>query len=458
MDLDWHDIQGNVLRGYGFDHARHLVLRVDRAADGRAWLGRIAAAVTPGRVWRDRPVSTLNVAFTAAGLAALGVGEAIMRGFPPEFVAGMAARAGALGDVGDDDPAGWEPAGPHQPGAHVLVMVHAPAAADCEAAADAAADAATAAGLAVLARQPLTNLHGPDGDADPMRVEHFGFADGVSQPAIEGALAPTTVPGNGTFLGEGRWRPVRPGEFVVGYPDEEEDAPPLPGPARLVRNGTFLVWRKLAQDVAGFRRFLAERAAVDDPGGAARLGAQLVGRWPDGSPYGDALADPTRGDATRAAPGPGPAGGDAALAACPAGSHIRRANPTGSLPAVRGLVSRHRLLRRGMPYGPPLPPGVSEDDGVARGLVFVAYCASIRRQFEFVQREWLNDGNAVGAGHTTDPITGAGGAWRRFAVPGPRPRVLGDLPRFVRTRGGAYLFQPSLAALHDLAHGRWLQS
>jgi Dyp-type peroxidase family len=323
-------------------------------------------------------------------------------------------------------------------------MIHAPAADDCEAAADAAADAATAAGLTVLACQPLANLRGPEGADDPLRLEHFGFADGVSQPAVEGALEPTVVPGNGTYLGDGEWRPVRPGEFVLGYPDEEEDAPPLPGPSRLVRNGTFLVWRKLAQDVAGFRRFLAERAAGGDPGDAARLGAQMVGRWPDGSPYGDALA--------------APGGGSAALDACPAGSHIRRANPARSLPAVRGLVSRHRLLRRGMPYGPPLPPGVSEDDGAARGLVFVACCASIRRQFEFVQREWLNDGNAVGAGHTTDPITGAGGAGRRFAVPGPRPRVLGDLPRFVRTRGGAYLFQPSLAALRDLAHGRWLQS
>jgi Dyp-type peroxidase family len=443
VDIDWHDIQGNVLRGYGFDHARHLVLRVDRAADGRAWLGRVAPTVTPARVWRDRPVSALNVAFTAAGLAALGVGEAIVRGLPPEFVAGMAARAAALGDVGDDDPAGWEPSGPHQPGAHVLVMVHAPAAADCEAAADAAADAATAAGLTVLARQPLANLRGPEGAADAVRIEHFGFADGVTQPAVEGAVEPTTVDGNGTLLGDGRWRPLRPGEFVLGYPDEEEDAPPVPGPLGLVRNGTFLVWRKLAQDVAGFRRFLAERTA-GDPGGAARLGAQMVGRWPDGSPYGDVLVDP--------AAGPG------GLEVCPAGSHIRRANPVRSLPAVRGLVSRHRLLRRGMPYGPPLPPGVTDDDGVERGLVFLAYCASISRQFEFVQREWVNDGNVVGAGHTADPIAGTGAAERRLAVPAPRPRVLGDLPRFVRTRGGAYLFEPSLSALRDLAQGRWHQS
>jgi Dyp-type peroxidase family len=360
----------------------------------------------------------------------------------------MAARAADVGDVGDDAPTGWEPEGPHQPDAHVLVMVHAPAADDCAAAADAAADAATAAGLTVLARQPLANLRGPGAADDPVRMEHFGFADGVSQPAVDGALAPTVVPGNGTYLGDGRWRPVRPGEFVLGYPDEEEEAPPLPGPARLVRNGTFLVWRKLAQDVAGFRRFLAARAAGGDGGDADRLGAQMVGRWPDGSPYGDALVDP--------AAGTGPGG--SVLEACPAGSHIRRANPTRALPLVRGLVSRHRLLRRGMPYGPPLLPGVTEDDGVARGLVFVAYCASISRQFEFVQREWLNDGNVVGAGHTTDPIAGGGGAERRFAVPGPRPRVLGDVPRFVRTRGGAYLFQPSLAALRDLAQGRWLQS
>src|SRR5262249_35568799 len=81
----------------------------------------------------------------------------------PARVAGMGARADQVGDAGADDPAGWEPEGPHQPGAHVLVMVHAPDAADCDAAAGAAADAASAAGLVVLARQRLANLQGPAG-------------------------------------------------------------------------------------------------------------------------------------------------------------------------------------------------------------------------------------------------------------------------------------------------------
>lgn len=465
--IEWDDIQGNVLRGYGFDHGRHLVLTVDDPAGARRWLTAVLPAVTPATPWDGRaPDTTLNVAFTYRGLEALGTPAADLARFPPELREGMPARAAEhLGDVGPDHPAGWSPSGPHRPAAHALVMVHATSAEGADERAGRVADQATSHGLAVLHTERLANLWGPEGTPATLRIEHFGFADGISQPAVEGAIPPTFVAGNGTYLGEGRWRPVRPGEFVFGYPDEEEDAPPLPGPARLVRNGTFLVWRKLAQDVAGFRRLVAELGA-DHPGGPDVLAAQLVGRWPDGTPFGDELPDGAPGGAGRPGPEPGsgrgPGPGREGRHGCPLGSHVRRANPYQALTIAPELVSRHRLLRRGMPYGPPLPPGVLDDDGVERGLLFLAYCADVRRQFELVQREWLNDGNVLSLGHTADPIAGHGPAPRRFAFADgsdgdggdptdPAPRLVGGLPRLVRTLGGEYLFQPGLGGLRYLA-------
>jgi Dyp-type peroxidase family len=442
--IEWNDIQGNVLRGYGFDHGRHLVLAVDDPGRARRWLSATLPAVTTAVPWDRRPVTTLNVAFTHRGLGALGVPAGALAQLPAELRQGMRARAREhLGDVGPDDPAGWCPTGPHLPAAHVLVMVHASSAADCDEAVARIGRESSSGGLALLHTERLANLAGPDGFGAARRVEHFGFADGIVQPAVEGAMAPTMVRGNGTYLGKGRWRPVPAGEFVFGYPDDDDDDPPLPGPAWLVRNGTFLVWRKLAQDVAAFRRLVLEHG-TDHPGGADLLAAQLVGRWPDGTPFADELPDD------------GPLSGPA----CPLSSHIRRANPRHALTVAPELVSRHRMLRRGMPYGPPLAPGLLDDDGADRGLLFVACCADIRRQFELVQREWLNDGNAFGVGHAPDPIAGQGDAPRCFAVPGTGnrnggpgvdARLIGGLPRLVRTIAGEYLFQPGLQALRQLA-------
>lgn len=464
--LDWDDIQGNILRGYDFDRAHHLLLSVTDPGAARRWLGELVDQVTPATLWTTRPISTLNVAFTHRGLGALGVDERSLASFPEDFRQGMRARAGDhLGDVGPAAPGGWEPAGAHHPDVHVLLMVHGGTTEAGDASAFLLAVDAAEHGLALIGAEHMTALRAPsaEGRARGRLVEHFGFTDGISQPAVQGAIGPTVVRGNGTPLRDGRWRPVRPGEFVLGYPDEEEHAPPVPRPEVLVRNGSYLVYRKLAQDVAAFRRAtakLARRHGLDP----AVLAAKLVGRRADGAP----LLPPEMETATEAGPGTGMAaaepassagrndfrfGGDPRGRGCPVGSHIRRANPRDGFGLAPELVSRHRLLRRGMPYGPPLPADATEDDGVPRGLVFMAYCASIQRQFEFVQRAWLNDGNAFGVGYTPDPIVGHGAAPRRFALerPGRPPVCLDGLPPVAWPRGGEYFFQPGLRALSHLA-------
>src|SRR5204863_6474718 len=137
---------------------------------------------------------------------------------------------------------------------------------------------------------------------------------------------------------------------------------------------------------------------------------------------------------------------------CPIGSHVRRANPRLSLPFDGKLVNRHRLVRRGIPYGPPLPEG-AEDDGEDRGVIFMCLQASISRQFEFVQSQWLNGGNAFRLGDDQDVLLGPqdGPAPRKMTVPGDPPYFLGPLARVVTVRGGEYFFVPGVNGLNYLA-------
>ena len=281
--------------------------------------------------------------------------------------------------------------------------------------------------------------------------EHFGFTDGFSQPAIAG-FARDAVPGQGVPYRRWpsrrlRWRPLAAGEFVLGVPDEDGDPPPAP-PAPFDRETTFMVIRKLRQDVAAFRAQSAREAA--------RLGmdvetfkARLVGRWPDGSPL--ALRpdgpDPDLGNDPEAA-------NDFAYAddpdglRCPRGAHVRRANPRDGLGWEGRLTARHRILRRGMPYGPALCEGRQDDKD--RGLIFVSVQASIARQFEIVQQQWCNDGNAFGLGHEPDPIAGPEHVPARALVATSPPRITEPLHSYVACRGGEYLVVPSLRALRAL--------
>ena len=98
-----------------------------------------------------------------------------------------------------------------------------------------------------------------------------------------------------------------------------------------------------------------------------------------------------------------------------------------------------------------MPPG-APDDGADRGLVFTAFNADLKRQFEFVQSLWFNDGGELNLGTACDPIVGTAGGGH-FVVPGHPPHVLDDLPPFVTTRAGEYFFVPGLAALRALTLG-----
>jgi Dyp-type peroxidase family len=304
---------------------------------------------------------------------------------------------------------------------------------------------------ALEANGGLTVVHEDVGAALPGGVEHFGYADGFAQPSIEGStIVPT--PGQGAPSGKGDWRPIRAGEFILGYPDEEGALPAAPPPVELSINGSYMVYRKLRQDVAAFRQRLAESAALY-PGGEELLAAKIIGRWRDGTPV---ALSPASADPALAADGQRnnafDYGNDPDGLRCPIGAHVRRANPRRSLPFDGKLVNRHRLIRRGIPYGPALAPG-APDDGQERGVIFACLQASITRQFEFVQSQWLNAGNTFGLGEDQDLMLGPqdGTPPTKMTVPGSPPFFVGPLSRVVTVRGGEYFFVPGINGLRFIA-------
>jgi Dyp-type peroxidase family len=441
--LDFPNIQGFVVRGYRLPAAGYMFLRIDSGARAREFLGDFIPQVITAERWDVKPESGINIAFSYEGLRALGVADASLAGFPAEFRAGMASRAELLGDVGESAPERWEDCF-RSGDAHVLVMIS-------------AKDPAALAERDKRIRELVARRGGASvvvtqlGGALPTGREHFGYADGFSQPAIEGSRF-EDHPGAGAPK-DGGWRPIAAGEFILGYPDEQGSLPAAPPPDELSRNGAYVVYRKLRQDVAAFRRQLREAAALY-PGGEELLAAKLVGRWRDGTPLDSSphapdsalVTDKSRNNAFDY-------GRDPEGLRCPVGSHIRRMNPRLSMPFEGKLVNRHRIIRRGITYGEPLPEG-AEDDGQDRGVIFMTVQASLARQFEFVQAQWANTGNPFRLGDDQDPIIGPQDTSpAKMTVPGRPPFFVGPLSRVVTTRGGEYYFAPGINGLRHLAAG-----
>jgi len=430
--LEAADLQGNVVHGYGraLPYARYVPVSVRDAVAGRRLIAAVTERVTDAQHWGDHPPRrALNVAVSAVGLRRLGVA---LDGFPPEFAEGMAARAKRLGDVGAGAPRRWEPG---LRTIQLLVIEHAASPEELEREHGALVADAAEAGVGLGAPQDAALL------ADAR--EHFGFKDGLAQPALD--LAPSANDaGQGVPRRFRSQRPLAIGEFVHGYRDEDGVFGAAP-PAPFARNGTFMVFRKLRQDVARFRRLLSDLAREDFNGDEELTAAKLVGRWRDGTPVmlgRKPLAADELNDFNYAA--------DPRGYVCPIGAHIRRANPRDSLFGGEIRTRRHRLIRRGMPYGPPFDEG---DPDAERGLLFVCFNASIARQFEVVNG-WLRDGAPFALGRDADVITRNGsGDSGKFTFQGSMPVLSRTQEPLVWTRGGEYLFLPSLRGLRALASG-----
>ncbi|MDB4949291.1 MAG: cytochrome [Gemmatimonadetes bacterium] len=487
--VEVEDVQGLVARSFNaLRHADYVpVYLPDDAAGGRAWVGEMADAVTSGAKRGAVVVKeghALNLAFTGAGLEKLGMDAGALETFPREFTEGMttAHRQRTLGDDGDSAPELWAWGAP---GRDVHAMLFVFAATPERLGEMVAGENDRAARHGVRLGSPLGSIML---EADK---EHFGFHDGIAQPRIAGFRAPDD--GESPSPTEGV---VPAGEVVLGYANaygELPDSPSVPdtpgarqvlpvAPADpdaapgtrprldLGRNGSYVVFRQLEQRVQAFWRFLDAQARADAEQ-RKRLGAKMVGRWPNGAPlelFPDAepaVFDPKSANDFMYS-------GDERGDRCPLGSHIRRNNPRdGQQPGPAGsllVADRHRLLRRGRAYGQPLAPSFdpadilsAEGPDTGRGLQFICFNTDLGRQFEFVQGTWVNSRKFDGLYADPDPVIGP--HVDPATAPHPeqvtifteqrcpvRHRVHG-VPRFVTTVGGAYLFMPGMRALRYLA-------
>jgi Dyp-type peroxidase family len=432
--LELDDIQNGALRPRPSPYVgAYILLRIGDRQAGRELLRRLLPTLASATDPVDRGKEAwVSAGLTFQGLKALGVPQDSLDSFPTAFQQGMAARAERLGDTGENGPEHWEPP-LGTPDVHVGLAALSPDVEKLEAVVERARAAyRELSGTEVIWRQDAYALAG--------ERTSFGFKDGISHPAIEGSGIPGTNPHEA---------PLKAGEFILGYPDETGNLPPLPQPEVLGRNGTYVVLRKLHTRVAAFRQYV--RAKSPSPAAEELLAAKFVGRWASGAPL--ALApehdDPELGADLRRNNAFLYQADDPQGLKCPIGAHARRMNPRDA--TVIGVPRLHRMIRRSTSYGPMLPQGVLEDDGADRGIIFVAGMAHLERQFEFVKTEWVNQGLFIGAPHDKDPLAGPNDRSGQFTIPQrPIRRRLTDLPAFVVHRGGEYFFLPGLRAL------RWL--
>lgn len=526
-EVDLPDVQGLVRYGYGcLKEACYFLAHIKDVDAARAWLAKhkfTSAAAGP------EPDQALQVAFTFAGLWALGISQAIQDGFPTDFRSGMTgdeARSRRLGDVGRNDPKQWLWGGPNNV-PHLLIALFAklkPGLAALET--DIKGDLWDRAfvglpGLSTSDMKPLCLS-----TSDMKKHEPFGFKDGVSQPRPDwkrelsrGAYKSDTHSSKSApeksllgFLTEYTNKSAL-GEFLLGYPNEyghytnrplvdpTEDphdvllrAEEEPGKKDFARNGTYLVFRDLDQDVAGFWKY-ADSQTGHRKEEREQLAQAMVGRKMTGEPLValqsqsiDGVGDHEERDEKGKKRNEKNKKynqftfrGDPDGWTCPFGAHIRRANPRNAdvpdgttglnvLPRLLGFggmdarydllesVRYHRILRRAREYGQPVTveEALSEQtppEG-GRGLRFICLNANILRQFEFLQNSWIANPKFNGL-EEADPLLGN----RENLCSGPRtdtftrPQESGinkrheRLPAFVTVRGGAYFFMPSLRAL-----------
>ncbi|BDY26510.1 MULTISPECIES: Dyp-type peroxidase [Mycolicibacterium] len=432
--LEFDDIQHILLTRTPALTGRYEFLTFDTPEAGRAWLAEMvplaqSAAEVQGTV--DDSKRWVTLAFTWNGLRALGVDEESLASFPDEFREGMASRADILGDTGAAAPEHWV-GGLAGADLHAIVILFARDEAErirCVGEHD-----------KLLARCPgVRSLSHLDLNASPpfnYAHDHFGFRDRMSQPVMKGSGEEPT-PGSGD--------PLEPGEFILGYPDEE-GVTDRTVPEALSRNGSYLAYRRLEEHVGLFRNYLKQNA--DTPEGEELLAAKFMGRWRSGAPLvlapahddPELGADPMRNNDFNYGEM------DPHGYACPLGAHARRLNPRDTA----HNMNRRRMIRRGATYGPALPEG-APDDGVERGIAAFIICASLVRQFEFAQNVWINDKSFHELGNEHDPICGTQDGTLEFKIPKkPIRKVHKGLPAFTTLRGGAYFFLPGLGALRYL--------
>lgn len=487
-------IQGNILAPFNKPHQMFLFLNFNNDQDGaRQWLSSLTARTDDGRIATTKAVAEhsaarkaqkdeggaqlpeqiwMGVSLTSSGLvtlhpelaADLVAYDAFWRGPLGEGRdehGNLTPPPALLGNEDDSDPRNWVIGGPKQPPVDALVTIAADSGHDLRQRVEAERRLAQELGLTVLEVRQRDGSMSQGQRGDTLRglhrgTEHFGFRGGVSQPGVRGFTSAT--------IRRGRWESedqpgsqiIATGEFVLGYPGERGSYPRARRlhPPSWMRDGSFEVFLRLTQDVAGWQD------QMDRLGSALSedVAAKAIGRRADGTPLAPAGGGQGLNDFNY--------DGDPDGYHTPRFAHIRKVNPRNDT----GFHDRtHRLLRRSIPFGPPFEANQvgAQDENVERGLLFNAFMASIEDQFEFVQRSWASNSQSL-------PESPASGEPESATADGPdsligtsaQPSVLRrkgedplqlDLRRFVRTTGAVYAFAPSLPTLRRLGRAEPLR-
>lgn len=470
MALELNDMQGLLIRGFGnLLGAQYVLLRFTDATLGKQYIKELLPSITPAT---EKPADqAVQMAFTYAGFSFLQLPDEGLSSFSREFREGMAEdhRQFILGDSGGNSPDNWVWGSPSQEEIHFLLIIY-------------SKNAETLAEKLLFEKgradkYGVVELHSLPTGLLQDHKEHFGFRDDISRPIIEELVENVAKKVGVTFPA---------GEFIMGYKnlydefasapyfsatyDQANILPASPDFAEMKdfgKNGTYLVFRQMEQDVFEFWNYLKDKGKDKDE--AIHLASKMVGRWPDGSPLTVTpdIADPSLSTANTF----GFWDEDKAGLKCPIGAHIRRTNPRDHLVTERTqkdsaeMAAKHRMLRKGRPYGKPVadylePEKIMElpKDYEKRGLHFLCLVTDIRRQFEFVQNNWVNFHKFGGQEHEADPLIG--NHYKsdtvitdEFSIPEyPIRRKLKNLPNFTLIKGGSYFFFPGIRALKYLAN------
>ena len=479
--LELEDIQGFIVRGYRMPMVRHFLLTVNAPTAARKLLGRFvsgdesdAPQITTAKDWhvgfapgpgdntadlpRHKPDYCLNVSITWPGLLALEIKDRVptlsFKSFDA-FVAGAAARAALVHDTGPSSPENW--IGAFGKGSdHVLVTLHAISPDAMKTYSD-RLSALFADGNAfkeIWRTDGMALMEMVDGKPTFTSKVPFGYTDGLSMTTIRGG--PEKYPPD-------HQQPCEPWLFVLR--DDAENYF-VPEPRELGLNGSFAVFKMIETDVVGFENFLQSNKDKIDP---ELLAAKLCGRWRNGVPL--ALSPETDSPPGGISPDQlnnfeyvnADGSGDPRGLRCPVGAHMRRINPRGQPVTGQGEPggsnNTHRIIRRGMPYGPTYDPK-QPYDGIERGLLGYFINSSIENQYEFVLADWVNDSEFAGAVRLNpkakDPMIGTQDpAESIFVIPqanGAPPINVTGFSTFIKTKAAAYCFLPSITAIKFISN------
>jgi deferrochelatase/peroxidase EfeB len=479
--LDLGDIQGFILRGYKMPMVRHFLLTVGVPAEARKMLGRLvsgnesdAPQITTAEDWhvgfepgprdnlaaapRRKPDYCLNLGMTWPGLLALEIRDLVptlsFKSFGA-FIGGAAERAKLVGDTGASDPQHW--VGGFGVGSdHVLVTLHAMSSEAMTSYSDrlSALFAEGGAFREIWRADGTALMEMQDGQPVPTFKVHFGYTDGISMTTIRGG--PERYPPD-------HQQPCEPWLFVLLNEAENYF---VPEPRELGLNGSFAVFKMIETDVVGFENYLQSNKDKIDP---ELLAAKTCGRWRNGVPL--ALSPETDSPPGGISPEQlnnfeyvnADGSGDPRGLRCPVGAHMRRINPRGQPVTGQGQPggsnNTHRLIRRGIPYGPIYDPA-QPYDGIERGLLGYFINSSIENQYEFVLGHWVNESEFAGAVRlppkSRDPMIGTQDAAESiFVIPranGAPPIKITGFSSFTTTKAAAYCFLPSITAIKFIAN------